>query len=441
MEDVNLRSEEVQEILGTPPTWIVRNGTLIAALFFITLVTLSAVIPYPTVQEAEITIAFTDPPRTLVAPNAGTIDEIFVRNNERVVKDKALLIFKDPAEYNHVLALQDYLENIPNDNDSIMLALEPPYGLTLGEIQEDFLDYTEKRNQYFRQTEQFTSDVNVDSYRSQISSLQRSNRYLERQKEVIASQIDGAVRERNILENRLSRGEASQAEVNQIVREIRDYRAEMQSIESRIQDNNFDVELLQNKIATARQGDSRSRINASDDLKTSFLRLKIRVNQWVESNVIVAPIDGIVEVNENIGEQQFIQAQDPVMIVIPTESRNLIGKMKLEFKNSGLVETGQPVIIKLTKYPFEQYGAIRGLVSWKSKVPDDKNMVQVQVMFPDNLLTTTGKSIEPEEELFGKADIITGEKYILQQIIDYGKSSLVNTFSSKEKRMAPLFEN
>jgi len=431
MEDINLRSEEVQEILGTPPKWIIRNGTIIAILFFGILVTLSIIIPYPVIQEAYITISFSDPPRTLVAPKSGTISEIRVSNGQRAEKDEALLIFKAPADYNHVFTLQDYLDNIPNENDSLIIALNPPYGLKLGEIQEDFLDYTEKRNQYFRQTTDFNSDVNVDSYRTQISSLERSIRSSGRQKEVIAGQIDAAIREKNILERKMVQGEASQAEVNQVTREIQNYRSQMQTVETKIQSNRFDIEVLQNKITTARKGDTKSKINASDELKTSFLRLKIRVNQWVQTNVVVAPIEGIVEINDNISVQQFVQAQEPMMIVIPVGDRNLIGRIKLDFKNSGLVKPSDPVFIRLNKFPFEEYGALKGMVTWKSKIPDENNQVQIQVLFPDNLVTTTGRTIEPEEELFGNAKIITGEKIIFFQILDYGKNTIKNIVTPK----------
>ena len=34
MEEINIRSEEVNEILGTPPRWMVNYGIILAIIFF-----------------------------------------------------------------------------------------------------------------------------------------------------------------------------------------------------------------------------------------------------------------------------------------------------------------------------------------------------------------------------------------------------------------------
>ena len=422
MDEVNIRSEEVQEILGTPPGWMIRYGTIVAITFFVVLIVLAAIISYPDSQEADITITFTDPPRTLVAPKSGTVGEIFVRNSQTVEKDQVLLVFNDKADFNHVLFLQDQIEKIEDDNDSMILAFVPPTDLQLGELQEDFLGFTEKKNQYDRQTTQFTSDENVGSYRNQIASLRKSIGYLRQRKSVIAGQIDDAIKEKNILNQKVADGEASQEDVNKITSEIRNYRSDMQKTEEDIRRNNFDIEVLQNRINNARQGDNQVRLEASDDLKSSFIRLKIRVNQWVSTNMVVSPIAGMVEIDEAVSEQQFLESSQPVMRVIPMESRQLLGRMSLGFQNSGLVEVGQRVIIKLKRYPFEEYGAIRGLVSFKARVPDEDKMVQIQVVFPDDLVTTTGQVIKPDEALFGEGKIITDDKVLLDRVFNYGRS-------------------
>ncbi|MEM6378489.1 MAG: HlyD family efflux transporter periplasmic adaptor subunit, partial [Bacteroidota bacterium] len=183
-----------------------------------------------------------------------------------------------------------------------------------------------------------------------------------------------------------------------------------------------DIEVLKNRINTARQDDDERGLMASDDLKSSFIKLKLRVNQWINSNVIYSPIDGVVEIDEAVSEQQFIQKDKPLMIVIPSESRLLKGKMKLEFQNSGLVEIGQKVIIRLQRFPFEEFGAIEGMVTYKASVPDQDNFIQVEVGFPDGLITTTNYQITAEEALFGKGQIITEEKVLLNRIFRYAKS-------------------
>lgn len=422
MDEINIRSEEVQEILGTPPGWLIRFGTVLAIIFFILLLGLASIISYPDKQEADITIAFTDPPRNLVATQSGQIEEIMAYNSKAVVKGELLLVYKDDANYLHMTHLQDLLGAIPNDNDSMILNFNPPTDLELGDNQEYFLDFVEKKNNYFRQTTQFTSSGNVSSYRSQMQALRRSNGFLVERKKVIANQIDDAIKRKNILEKRIPELEASQEEVNRVTREIRNFRFELQQTEEKISQHNYEIEVLNNSIKTARQDDDETRLMASDDLKSSFVKLKLRVNQWINENVIYSPIDGVVEIDEAVSEQQFIQEDQPLMIVIPSESRLLSGKMKLAFQNSGLVELGQSVIIRLQRYPFEEFGAIKGRVVYKASVPDQDNNIQIEVGFPNNLTTTTGYKITAEEALYGKGQIITEEKVLLNRIFRYARS-------------------
>ncbi|MBK6931427.1 MAG: hypothetical protein IPH12_11375 [Saprospirales bacterium] len=72
-EYVELRSEEVQEILGTPPGWLVRWGTLIVLLCFAALLGVAAIISYPDVIEARVVVTTAVPPVDVVARTDGNI--------------------------------------------------------------------------------------------------------------------------------------------------------------------------------------------------------------------------------------------------------------------------------------------------------------------------------------------------------------------------------
>ena len=82
------------------------------------------------------------------------------------------------------------------------------------------------------------------------------------------------------------------------------------------------------------------------------------------------------------------------------------------------VKEDQEVIVRLESYPFPEYGAVIGQVAWKSRVPDQQNKIPVQVIFPNGLVTTTGRNIDPGEELSGAAEIITNEKRFIDRIVD-----------------------
>lgn len=417
MEDINIRSEEVQEVLGTPPGWIVRYGSALALIFMVLFIIVAAKYKYPDTVVAPITVTFSEPPRNLVAPKSGRVEELLVRNNTFVREGQLLVVFKDAANYNHVTHLQDLLDQIPNENDSLILAFSPNTNLELGELQEDFLEFLEKKNRYNRESEQYEVNTSVNSYSSQIRSLQKSIQLLENRKAVIVRQINDAIKRQNFLEQQVANREASQQDVNKVIAELRDLRNELQETDENITGKRNDIELLRKRISVTKLDGNNTRLNASDELLSSFIQLKIRVNQWVENNAVYSPIEGKVEFNELLSDQQFMQKDDPLMVIIPSSSQILEGRMKVDLANSGFIEPRQEVIIRLKKYPFETYGALRGIVTYKASVPDEFNRVLVEIQLPE-LKTTRGKKIEANEVLVGNARIITKERTLLLRIFD-----------------------
>ena len=67
LDRMEIRSEEVQEILGTPPGWLVRWGTIVAFAALVVLGWIGFWIQYPDIVEARIRVTSTDPPKRLIA--------------------------------------------------------------------------------------------------------------------------------------------------------------------------------------------------------------------------------------------------------------------------------------------------------------------------------------------------------------------------------------
>ena len=72
-ENLNLRSEEVQEILTNPPVWIVRWGITLIFVFTFILLSLSFIIKYPDFVSAKVLITTEQPTEKIIARNSGPI--------------------------------------------------------------------------------------------------------------------------------------------------------------------------------------------------------------------------------------------------------------------------------------------------------------------------------------------------------------------------------
>ena len=102
MEELNVYSEEVRDVLSHPPKTVFRWGNTILFCFLIIIITLSWLIKYPDILSSEITITTAIPPEKIVASTTGRIEKILVEDRDFVKNNTALAIIENPAKYEDV---------------------------------------------------------------------------------------------------------------------------------------------------------------------------------------------------------------------------------------------------------------------------------------------------------------------------------------------------
>jgi len=418
-DDMEIRSEEVQEILGTPPRWLVRWGATLALVTVVLLGWVGYWVRYPDVVSEKITITSVDPPKRLIANNPEAyISHILVENEDTVEVGQTLMVFKNKAKFEDVLTLENRLLQVKVMTDSALLALDPGRDLLLGELQEDVYDFMRKQEELRLTLSPKYEKLSISQLQKELRSVRTSIEYDRRQKEKLAGQLDLAHQRLRQEQNLFDDGALPYATLRKTREDILALEREMQGIESSIKAKQFEIESVRNKISGVRAGSRESRITASTELKDSFHRLKNQVDDWKKQYLITSPINGIVLIpNDNVSEQQFVPKNTELLVVVPSKKTETIGKIDLNINGSGKVREGQKVIVKLESYPFQEFGALVGVIDWKGRLPTN-NTIPVEVHFPDGLITTTGKHIDPTREMTGTADIITEDKRFIERIFE-----------------------
>lgn len=420
LEDIEIRSEEVQEILGTPPSWMVRWGSLTALALFVLLMWLSFLVKYPDVVEADIRLVSKDPPVRITASNASRIDEVIVKNNTYVDSGQALIAFRSTANFRHVLTLEDYIVALPGLKDEDLLKFKVPNNLVLGELQADLFDFQDVQLKYNSEMYRNLSTSDLRSSQSRISRLDRSLDYQKEMRRQIQEQIAEAEQERKNKEHLVSVNQASQEDVNRVQRRIMELNKELIRTETEIRDRDSELSALRIKVRSMERGADNETNFASDVLRESFLRLRAGVNTWKQKNIIEAPRSGLLQiVGRNVVENNFVYKDEPLMVIVPSKSKEIVGKMFIPFNRSGRVKRKQKVIVRLESLDYQEYGVLEGEVNWKSLSPRDdgqKVEVPIDVSFPKGMVTTAGKQVPTDEELFGEARIITEERRFIERI-------------------------
>jgi HlyD family secretion protein len=131
-KEVEIRSEAVQEVMGTVPSLIVRWG--ITLLFGIVLILLigSYFFTYPDVIVAEMTLTGRYPVAQAVALASGKISRLYVTDGQAVTAHTLLAVIENPAKTEDVMRLKGGWED----------------GLELGDIQPAYTSYLQSLHEY-----------------------------------------------------------------------------------------------------------------------------------------------------------------------------------------------------------------------------------------------------------------------------------------------------
>ena len=149
-QKIEIRSEEVQDILGQVPSWIVRWGTVVILATILIILAGSLYIHYPDVKRADILVTTENPPAPLVARSGGRIS-LFVDDSQVVQIYDHLAVIENPAVYSDVINLKFDIEEIrtiiANLDKEEHIPLTNTY--TLGKIQSEYAEFINAYDDYF----------------------------------------------------------------------------------------------------------------------------------------------------------------------------------------------------------------------------------------------------------------------------------------------------
>jgi len=98
-DNLHLRSEEVQEIIATPPAWLIRWGITLVFILTSMIILLSFLIKYPDFVQAKVLVTTMEPTERVLARSSGQIETLFVENGDPVKAGQALAGIKSTATW------------------------------------------------------------------------------------------------------------------------------------------------------------------------------------------------------------------------------------------------------------------------------------------------------------------------------------------------------
>ncbi|MGD0756082.1 MAG: HlyD family efflux transporter periplasmic adaptor subunit [Bacteroidales bacterium] len=410
-----LYSDPVREIMGKPPRRILRWGTSIMLSVFILFILFAWLIKYPDTIPASVEITTTNPPVTLVTKITGHINSFFVKEREKVNAGKLIAVMETTASLNEVELLKKTIDTI-NNPEFLSYRLLPLLS-ELGELQSFYATF-------LKNLSDLNNYENNDFYGSKIASL---NNEINGIQEFITRLIikEKLYSENQKLEAKMYHRDSSLFAGNVIPEsDLEKSHQSLLRVNIELQQARLDHAAKSIELAEKRQLLEDYRITRIDEkqklvsvLRETFLNLKAQINIWENTYLLISPVDGIVSFTKFWSANQSVTKDEPVVSIVPIETGSFLGRINLKMERSGKVKTGQSVNIKLSGYPYLEYGMVRGIVKSKSLVPASDAYV-IEIELPEGLTTLYGTKLDFTQNMQGTAEIITENIRLLQKIVN-----------------------
>jgi multidrug efflux pump subunit AcrA (membrane-fusion protein) len=111
LEDIELRSEEVQEILTKVPHWMIRWGNVLFLSLILMLLFVSWFVKYPDIIPSQALITTQIPPQKEYANITGKLDAILVKDNQEIKNNEPLAIIENTANFEDVYTLKSIIDS------------------------------------------------------------------------------------------------------------------------------------------------------------------------------------------------------------------------------------------------------------------------------------------------------------------------------------------
>ena len=416
-----IRSPELQEVMSEIPGRFLRWGLLLFFAIILAILGVTWFINYPDIVTAPVTITTYNSPAPLVAKSGGKIEKLLVDNGEDVTTDHSVAIIENTAVYEDLLALVAFLDTLDYKNpdwQNKVAEYIPPENLSIGEIQTSysrFVTYFFQFREYLKQSYILSKlqllEQQIRNQQDYTSELLTQERLSEEDLKLVFRSYE---RDSVLYYSGLHSITLSEYE-----------RSKQVLIQKKSAHSSLKASIKNNESSTLKMKESRLDLLVQLDkelhqyildLDDSYKMLTLSIDQWKEKYLVKSPVKGRITFTSYWNINQVIKAGEILATVIPDDPSRIIVRANVPVSGLGKVKTGQEVNIKLSGFPYMEYGVLKGKISILSLVPAGDYYI-AEIDLTDGLKSSYGINLDFINEMTGTADIITDNSRLIFRLI------------------------
>lgn len=426
-KEIELRSEEVQEVMGQIPARIVRWGITLLFIVVLALLVGSYFFKYPDVITTEMTLTSRHPVAQIVARTSGKISKLYVTDGEKVKTGALLAIVQNPASTEDTYRLKDILLEHQAEPDRLSELLSGKAEFVLGEMQSVYVGLLTSLHECKNYRELDYYPKKIAAVRDQIDKYSVYYRNQLRQRQVVKEQYEIACKQYERDSSLFSRQVISPFEYETAKNVLLQNRYSLVGANAALENMKIQIGQLEESLLDLQLQQAEKESLLLHNYRTAMEELLNVIGSWELNYCLRSPIEGRVTFTKYWNENQFVISGEDVFSVVPEEEERLIGRASLPVQRSGKVELTQRVIVRFANFPDQEFGIVNGIVSAISMVPTEDNYM-VEIAFPDGLTTNYGKNLPVSHEMKATAEIVTDDLRLIERFFQPLKKILKEGF-------------
>lgn len=414
-KEIEIRSDEVQEILSAVPNWMIRWGVTLIFGLILMLVFISWFIKYPDVIQGQVILTTEQPPVKLVSKTNGYIEHLYFKDNTTIKKGQTIAQITNPTDKATIDELTILLNNFQLEKSGKLIPLLEKIG-TLGETQTEF-------NNLYNNLREYNEITNSNYYYNTVKNINLQIEYNNKLALITKAELDLLKQEINNAKEKfksdsllyqkevISKNEFFINQTEYIGKKEKLFSTEKTYVQHKI--TVADYLKQKNELKKTNEDKIRSLVT---NIKGAIGSIKSYAEAWEQNYTFTSPIDGKLSYLGTITNNQNITAQEPLFAIIPNNQK-YVGNIQIPSQGYGKIAKGQKVKIKLDNYPYQEYGQLIGEIESISQIAGKEGYF-VQVKLTNGLTSTYKKVLTYKPDMMGSAEIITEDLRLLERIFN-----------------------
>ncbi|MCC5944767.1 MAG: HlyD family efflux transporter periplasmic adaptor subunit [Bernardetiaceae bacterium] len=417
-EDIEIRSEEIRDLLSGMPSWLIRRGIMIFFLVLIGFMSMSWFVRYPDIVRAPVELNTRTLPASVSMRESGNLSYLHVQEGESVEKNQVLMELRSEVSLDAVSAVRKGFETFKKELNegkrSFPAGIAIYENINLGEVQNAYSNWVRQLEAYrFFENHNFYAqkirrlEEQIQTQRTMQAQLEKQQQLLQQKYEIASTQFktDKTLFEEEVIaKNEFLERKKVYVDAEYALESMRMTMLEQQVL----------VQQLERSITEVEQIYAEQRSDVWERLRQSTSDLEAAFQAWDLRYVVRAPMAGRVSFFELPSSGQFVEAGKELLTILP-DSSAIRAYAYVNAMGVGKVSAGQRVRISLNDYAPEEFGLVEGVVLAKSPRAREGQYL-VTIALPEGLYTNYNKSISFSQQMQGEAMIETEDLRLIQRI-------------------------